>query len=129
MQGCQIHFHHGPHKPRGCLQRAEGNFRLCNVTTPEQLSKSLVLPLGRNKLPRRIKWGRGPDSACGPCVCHLCSNVYRTVILLYLKTVEYLIFYIVYVQNNFLFSKINFGVIVYLHYGIWIKISLTNNIS
>ena len=25
-QGCQTHFHRGPHQPRGCLQRAEGNF-------------------------------------------------------------------------------------------------------
>ena len=23
VQGCQIHFHWGPHQPRGCLQRAE----------------------------------------------------------------------------------------------------------
>ena len=26
-QGCQTHFHQGPHQPRGCLQRAECNFR------------------------------------------------------------------------------------------------------
>ena len=25
-QGCQTHFHRGPHQPRGCLQRAEYNF-------------------------------------------------------------------------------------------------------
>ena len=27
MQGCQAHFHRGPHQPRGCLQRAKCNFR------------------------------------------------------------------------------------------------------
>ena len=26
-QGYQTHFHQGPHQPRGCLQRAECNFR------------------------------------------------------------------------------------------------------
>ena len=26
-QGCQTHFHRGPCQPRGCLQRAECNFR------------------------------------------------------------------------------------------------------
>ena len=26
-QGCQTRFHQGPHQPRGCLQRAECNFR------------------------------------------------------------------------------------------------------
>ena len=26
-QGCQIHFHLGPHQPCGCLQRVECNFR------------------------------------------------------------------------------------------------------
>ena len=26
-QGCQTHFHPGLHQPRGCLQRAECNFR------------------------------------------------------------------------------------------------------
>ena len=26
-QGCQTHFHRGPHQPHGCLQRAEWNFR------------------------------------------------------------------------------------------------------
>ena len=41
----------------------------CN--TPELGSRSSVLPLGRNKVPGRIKHGGGPDSACGPCVCHL----------------------------------------------------------
>ena len=24
-QGCQTHFHRGPHQPRGCLQRVECN--------------------------------------------------------------------------------------------------------
>ena len=27
-QGCQTHFHRGPHQPRGCLQKAEFNFRI-----------------------------------------------------------------------------------------------------
>ena len=27
LQGCQTHFHQGPHQPRGCLQRAECNFK------------------------------------------------------------------------------------------------------
>ena len=26
-QGCQTHFHQGPHQPHSCLQRAECNFR------------------------------------------------------------------------------------------------------
>ena len=26
-QGCQAHFHQGPHQPGSCLQRAECNFR------------------------------------------------------------------------------------------------------
>ena len=31
----------------------------------------MLLP-GRSKVPGRIKQGGGPDSASGPCVCHLC---------------------------------------------------------
>ena len=27
QQGCQTHFHRGPHQPCGCLERAEYNFR------------------------------------------------------------------------------------------------------
>ena len=27
FQGCQTHFHWGPHQPRSCLQRAKCNFR------------------------------------------------------------------------------------------------------
>ena len=30
-QGCQTHFHQGPHQPRGCLQRAECNFNSFTV--------------------------------------------------------------------------------------------------
>ena len=30
----------------------------------------MLLP-GRNKVPGQIKQGGGPDSALGPCVCHL----------------------------------------------------------
>ena len=26
-QGCQTHFHRGPHQPLSCLQKAECNFR------------------------------------------------------------------------------------------------------
>ena len=31
-----------------------------------------MLPQGKNKVPGCIKQGGGPDSAHGPCVCHLC---------------------------------------------------------
>lgn len=45
-QGSQTHFHRGMHQLQVCLQRAKWNFRNCiNVTTPQQLSESLVLPL------------------------------------------------------------------------------------
>ena len=30
-QGCQAHFHQGPHQPHGCLQRAEHNFSSLTV--------------------------------------------------------------------------------------------------
>ena len=33
-----------------------------------------MLPPGRNKVPGQIKQGGGPDSALGPCVCHLCPR-------------------------------------------------------
>ena len=36
-----------------------------------------MLPLGRNKVSGPIKQGGGPDSACGPCVCHLWSTQCR----------------------------------------------------
>ena len=42
-----------------------------NVTTPYQLSKSLAQLPGGNKVLGWIKQGGGPDSTCGPCVCHL----------------------------------------------------------
>ena len=34
-QGCQTHFHQGPHQPHGCLQRVECNFN--SLTVKEQL--------------------------------------------------------------------------------------------
>ena len=34
-QGCQIHFHWGPHQPHSCLQRAKCNFN--SLTVKEQL--------------------------------------------------------------------------------------------
>ena len=36
-----------------------------------------MLPLGKNKVPGRIKQGRGLDSAHGTCVCHLWCKVIR----------------------------------------------------
>ena len=44
----------------------------CNFLTLGERS-SVLLP-GRNKVPGRIKQGGGPDSASGPCVCHLWSK-------------------------------------------------------
>ena len=35
----------------------------------------MALTPGRNKVQGRIKQGGGPDSARGPCVCHLCSKL------------------------------------------------------
>ena len=35
IQGCQTHFHRGPHQPRSCLQKAECNFN--SLTVKEQL--------------------------------------------------------------------------------------------
>ena len=34
----------------------------------------MLLPV-RNKVRGRIKQGGGPDSARGPCVCHLCPRL------------------------------------------------------
>ena len=56
-QGCQTHFHQGPHQPRGCLQRAEIILGLCKCNYSLTV-KELKL---HSALWRQL-W-----SWCGPC--------------------------------------------------------------
>ncbi|KAF6119922.1 hypothetical protein HJG60_010301 [Phyllostomus discolor] len=70
-QGCQTHFHWGPQQPHGCLQRAECNFRLYKCNYP--LTRGQGARHCR-RVETRCRDG-GPDSAFGPCVCHLCSKI------------------------------------------------------
>ena len=45
-QGCQTHFHQGPHQPHSCLQRAECNFNSLTVRGQLHLfSPKIILAL------------------------------------------------------------------------------------
>ena len=46
----------------------------------------MTLPLGSNKVLGWIKQGGGPDSARGPCVCHLCCKASLDSAWLYVLT-------------------------------------------
>ena len=53
-QGCQTHFHPGPHQPRGCPQRAKCNFN--SLTVKEQLHLySLKITFGPLKVTSRLE--------------------------------------------------------------------------
>ena len=55
QEGCQTHFHWGPHQPRGCLQRAEHN--CSSVTVKEQLHLySPKITFGHLKATTRLMW-------------------------------------------------------------------------
>ena len=72
--GCQTHFHQGPHQPCGCLQTAECKFRMykCNYSLTVKRALGAVARQKQGARLGKTRWR--PDSACGPCVCHLCSK-------------------------------------------------------
>ena len=75
-QGCQTHFHQGPHQPRGCLPRVNVILGLCKCNCSLAIGKELswhCCPV-ETRCQARLKKGGGPDSVCGPCVCHLCPQ-------------------------------------------------------
>ena len=75
VQGCQTHFHGGPHQPHGCLQRAECSFRTVHM----QLLLNSLAARQKQGL-GRIKQGGGLDMAHGPCVCHLCPSGFSFIL-------------------------------------------------
>ena len=69
-QGCQTHFHQGPHQPHSCLQRAE-----CNFNSLKLRSSYIYTVLKLCSALWRQLWGW-----CGPqwkWVWHPCFRVYE----------------------------------------------------
>ena len=74
FQGCQTHFHEGPHPPRGCLQRAKYNLVLykcsCSLTVKPALGAATGQKQGAGPDKTRWRAGFGLRAVCLPPVLY-----------------------------------------------------------